>query len=131
MRKIIILLSLLLLAGCANSIPDGFTQSRLENEAQNIVDLLQAGQTQEVISLMRSDVAAMITAEQLTDVIEAKYAQVGALKETQSFLISDTKDPSTDEVYALVIVQVNHEKGRATYTLSFNTQYELVGLYLK
>ena len=77
MRKILALLSLLLLVGCSNSIPDGFTQSRL------------------------------------------------------SILISDTKDPNTKEVYALVIVQVNHEKGRATYTLSFNTQYELVGLYLK
>lgn len=131
MRKMIALLSLLFLVGCSNSIPEGFTQSRLESEAQNIVDLLQAGHTQEVIDHMRSDVAGMITADQLTEVINAKYTQVGTLKETQSILISDTKDPTTDEVYALVIVQVNHEKGRATYTLSFNTEYELVGLYLK
>lgn len=131
MKKLLILIMFVLLSGCANSIPKGFTQEALESKAQSVVSLLQEGNTETVLSLMRSDVAAMITADQLTQVIEAKYASVGAVKETKSFLISDTKDPSTQELYALVIVQVDHEKGRATYTLSFNTNYELVGLYLK
>lgn len=131
MKKLLTLILWVVLSGCANSIPNGFTQEALESKAQSVVSLLQEGNTEAVLSLMRSDVAAMITADQLTQVIEAKYASVGAVKETKSFLISDTKDPSTQELYALVIVQVDHEKGRATYTLSFNTNYELVGLYLK
>lgn len=131
MKKIMIsILISLILAGCS-SIPVGYDQATLELKAQEVIDLMESYQVKKVIERLRDDIQAMITSEELLINLEAKYDQVGASHSEIKYTIGDTQDPQTDETYALVIAQVEHENGTSTYTLSFNLDYELVGLYIK
>lgn len=131
MKKIMIsLLISLLFVGCS-SIPDGYDQATLESKTQEVIDLMENYQVEKVIERLRADIQAMITSEELLINLEAKYDQVGASNAEVKFTIGDTQDPQTDEIYAVVIAQVEHENGTSTYTLSFNLDYELVGLYIK
>ena len=46
-------------------------------------------------------------------------------------MFSGTKDETTGEEYAVVQVMAKHENANLTYTLSFDKDLMLVGLYLK
>lgn len=132
MKKILILFCSLLLSACAvSSIPKGFTEDSLKAKATQLVEWMNDGQVDLVIGSMRSDVAAMITSEQLSEILKSKFEAVGSFEKIDTIVISDVKDPKTSELYALVIVQSLHANGKATYTLSFNTDLACVGLYLK
>lgn len=131
MKKILFsLITVLFLASCS-SVPEGFDKSTLETKSQEVIDLMEDYQVEDVISLLRVDLQALITASDLKTNLETKYYAVGTAGGKTTFTISDTKDAQTDEVYATVIAQVDHENGRSTYTISFNQDYELVGLYIK
>lgn len=131
MKKWIISLFVCVFLSACSSIPDGFDQSTLEQKSEEVIHLMENYQETEVISLLRTDLQAYITADQLHENLVIKYESVGEAQDKISFTISDTKDPQTNEIYATVIAQVKHEKGQSTYTISFNLEYELVGLYIK
>jgi hypothetical protein len=84
-----------------------------------------------VIDMMREDVQAMLPVETLQEVAEAKFAAVGSFEKYAQVVITDTTDPKTSEVYAVVIVVVEYTDGKGTYTLTFDKDLRCVGLYIK
>lgn len=132
MKRLLLVLSLLILTACSsNKIPEGFTETELTNKVNEIVSLLNDNKVNEVYSMFRSDVQAMLKLEDLEVIIQDKFEQVGTFKEVTQIAFTDTKDPSTSELYAVVIVVCEHEEGKTTYTLSFNEELELVGFFVK
>lgn len=132
MKRLMIIVSILLLTACSsNKIPDGFNENDLNQKAEEIINLLNENNVDEVYAMFRTDVQAMIELEDLEVIIQDKFNQVGTFKEISQVAITDTKDPNTSEVYAVVIVSSDHEKGRTTYTLSFNKELEIVGFFIK
>lgn len=132
MKRLMLIVSILLLTTCSsNKIPDGFNENDLNQKAEEIINLLNENNVDEVYEMFRTDVQAMIKLEDLEVIIQDKFNQVGTFKEISQVAITDTKDPNTSEVYAVVIVSSDHEKGRTTYTLSFNKKLEIVGFFIK
>lgn len=132
MKRLMLIVSILLLTACSsNKIPDGFNENDLNQKAEEIINLLNGNNVDEVYAMFRTDVQAMIKLEDLEVIIQDKFNQVGTFKEISQVAITDTKDPNTSEVYAVVIVSSDHEKGRTTYTLSFNKELEIVGFFIK
>lgn len=132
MKRLMLIVSILLLTACSsNKIPDGFNENDLNQKAEEIINLLNENNVDEVYAMFRTDVQAMIELEDLEVIIQDKFNQVGTFKEISQVAITDTKDPNTSEVYAVVIVSSDHEKGRTTYTLSFNKELEIVGFFIK
>jgi len=132
MKRFMLIVSILLLTACSsNKIPDGFNENDLNQKAEEIINLLNENNVDEVYEMFRTDVQAMIKLEDLEVIIQDKFNQVGTFKEISQVAITDTKDPNTSEVYAVVIVSSDHEKGRTTYTLSFNKELEIVGFFIK
>lgn len=132
MKRLMLIVSILLLTACSsNKIPDGFNENDLNQKAEEIINLLNENNVDEVYEMFRTDVQAMIKLEDLEVIIQDKFNQVGTFKEISQVAITDTKDPNTSEVYAVVIVSSDHEKGRTTYTLSFNKELEIVGFFIK
>ena len=132
MKRLLLVFSLLILTACSsNKIPEGFTETELTNKVNGIVSLLNDNKVNDVYSMFRSDVQAMLKLEDLEVIIQDKFEQVGTFKEVTQIAFTDTKDPSTAELYAVVIVVCEHEEGKTTYTLSFNEELELVGFFVK
>lgn len=132
MKRILLLISVLLLTACSsNKVPEGFIEDVLNQKAEEVIGLLNENKIDEVYNMFRTDVQAMIKLEDLEVIIQDKFEQVGVFKEISQVAITETKDPNTSEVYAVVIVSSTHEKGRTTYTLSFNKTLEIVGFFIK
>ena len=132
MKRILLILSLLILTACnSNKIPEGFTETELNDKAEEIVSLLNENKVDVVYSMFREDVQAMIKLEDLEVIIQDKYNLVGTFNKVSQIAITDTKDPNTSEIYAVVIIVCDHEDGKSTYTLSFNEALEIVGFFIK
>jgi hypothetical protein len=133
MKPKIFLVSLLLfLVACSsNSIPKGFDEEELNKQAKQVIEYLQDAKYEHVIDMMREDVQAMLPVETLQEVAEAKFAAVGSFEKYAQVVITDTTDPKTSEVYAVVIVVVEYTDGKGTYTLTFDKDLRCVGLYIK
>lgn len=126
-------LSLLIFLGACSSnvIPNGFDEEQLTNQAKRVIEYLQNAQYEEVLDLMREDVREMLPIETLQEVAETKYSAVGTFEKYTQVAITDTKDPKSSEVYAVVIIVVEYSEGKGTYTLTFDKDLSCVGLYIK
>ena len=123
---------LLILLGCSsNTIPKGFDEEQLTNQAKLVIEFLHEAEYTKVIALMRNDVASSLPVEMLKDATEAKYAQVGTFEKYGQTVITDTTDPKNSEVYAVVIIVGEYSDGKATYTITFDKELACVGLYIK
>ena len=132
MKRLALILSIILLTACSsNKIPDGFVETEIKNKVEEIVGLINEFKLDDVFTMFRDDLKTMVKVENLETIIQTKFDQVGQFKEVSQIVITDTKDPNTSEVYAVAIVVCEHEKGKTTYTLSFNESLELVGFFIK
>lgn len=132
MKRLLLIISILFLVGCAsNNVPEGFEEEDLKQKAESIVQLLNNNQLVEVYAMFRSDIQTLVSVDELDKIISDKLEVVGNYKEISQIAITDTKDPSTSELYAVVIIVSEHKEGKATYTISFNKSFEIVGFYIK
>jgi hypothetical protein len=132
MKRLILIVSILLLVACSsNKIPEGFDENELNDKAESIVMLLNDENYSDVYNMFREDIKLLVTLDQIEQVLTTKYEQVGEFEKIKQIAITDTKDPNTSEVFAVVIVVSEHKDGNATYTLSFDEALEIVGFYIK
>lgn len=120
------------LMGCAGkALPEGFDADEVGSAAEEIVGLATAGDYDSIIAAMRSDLQTSITAEQLREGWAPLYEKAGAFVSITKAAFSGTADQTTKEEYAVAQILVKHENANLVYTLSFDKDLALVGLYLK
>jgi hypothetical protein len=120
---------LTLAAGCAGKVPDGYDKDRLTQRAKEVVETINTLDYNAVILELRQDLQSQITPESLSDAWDANLSALGAFKDYKNIAYTSTK--SGNIVYAVVVLNCTYENGSAIYTLSFDSDYELVGLYMK
>ena len=120
------------LLGCSGkSLPEGFDAEEVGSAAEEIVGLATAGDYDSIVASLRSDLQASITADQLKEGWAATYEKAGVFSSITKTTLSSTADATTKEEYAVAQVLVKHENANLLYTLSFDKDLALVGLYLK
>lgn len=134
-RALLVLMALcaaLVFLGCgAKPLPEGFDKDKVTARAEEIVGYANDGDYDAIIACLRSDLAGAITADQLKEGWAATYDKVGTFDSIQSEQLTSAKDSSTEEEYAVALVACKHASGTVLYTLSFDKDLNLVGLYLK
>lgn len=120
------------LFGCAGKpLPAGFDKDEVGTAAQEIVGLATSGDYDSIIAAMRDDLKGAVTADQLRDGWASIYEKAGAFDSITKLSMGGTSDQTTGEEYAVVQVLVKHENASLLYTISFDQNLALVGLYLK
>ena len=120
------------LLGCAGkALPEGFDADKVTARAEEIVGYANASDYDTIIICLREDLQSAVTADQLKEGWAPTYEAVGAFDSIKSVQLLGTPDPTTKEEYAVALVTCTHEKGSVLYTLSFDADLNLVGLYLK
>jgi len=118
--------------GCAAAkLPDGFDKDEVGTAAEEIVGLATAGDFESIIGAMRDDLKGSITVDQLKEGWGPIYQKAGAFVSITKTALSGISDKNTGEEYAMAQVLVKHENASLVYTLSFDQNLMLVGLYLK
>lgn len=122
------LISLGMLAGCAAKLPEGFDEDEVKTAAEDVITLLDKGDGEGLTALMTDEMKAAIT----DDVQAQIFAMVDAVGPFQEISEMKTGGTTANEItYAVVVAKVRHEKGEVTYTISFDTEMKLAGLFLK
>lgn len=128
---IVVMLGLLMVGCGAAPLPDGFNADEVTARAEEIVGYASEGDYDTIIDNLREDLKDAVTAEQLSEGWAPTYERVGAFESIKKVVLSGTTDSTTSEEYAVAQVLCVHEDGNVLYTLSFDADLQLVGLYLK
>ena len=128
---LVLALSFALLGCSAKPLPEGFDADEIGTSAEEIVGLATMGDYASIIGYMRDDLKGSITADQLKEGWAPIYEKAGAFVSITKTALSGASDQTTGEEFAVAQVLVKHESASLVYTLSFDKDMMLVGLYLK
>ena len=106
-------------------------QEDVGTSAEEIVGLATMGDYDSIVASLREDLKASVTADSLKESWGPIFEKAGAFESVTKTVFSGTEDASTKEEYAVVQVLVKHADAKLLYTLSFDKDLALVGLYLK
>ena len=127
----VLALSVGMIACAGGKLPEGFDKDEVGSAAEEIVGLATTGDYDSIINALRDDLKSSITADQLKEGWAPLFEKAGAVDSITKTVFSSTKDKTTGEEYAVVQVLAKHANANLIYTLSFDKDLALVGLYLK
>ena len=123
-------LALLLLCGCQGKpLPSGMEEEELLRRGLETVLLLAGGSYEEVYGLLREDVAAGTSAEDIQDLVIQQTDGAGVYKQIESSMV--TGQSSSGEEYGVAVFYCNYSKKNVLYRLAFDTDYALIGMEIK
>lgn len=137
MKKLGAVLVLLLgmvmtVTGCVPSkISDSFNKEEVESKSKEVVQLLIDGKDEDVYNMLRQDVRETVTAEEIKAAYDKICGEDGAFKEFEDITLIGQKYKETGEDIGVAIIETKFEKGENVFTISFDTDMKLIGLYLK
>ena len=127
MRKMLLMIftvvAMFALAACGNKVDEDISEKYITN-AEDIVSLLNDANYEEVHAMFDEDMKVGLPAEamvELTPVIE----QSGDFEKVNKSSVEE-KDG-----YYMVVLAVNYSEENRVFTISFNDQDEVAGLWIK
>jgi len=125
------ILSVLLLTACsAPALSADFNEEDVKQSAQDVVSLLNAQDSEGLRSLFTEQMNTAIS----DDVFVQIYAAIeggGKFEAIDNVTVVGSSDKSTGEEFATAVVNAKYENQTFTYTITFNKQMQLAGLYYK
>ena len=116
------------LSGCATKLPEGFDEAEVKAAAENVIDLLNKNDSEGLTALMSDDMKALLT-DDVQSQIFALLDSTGAFQEILDLKMAGSTQNGV--TYVAVAAKAKYEKGEITYTISFDQDMKLAGLYLK
>lgn len=135
-RKIAGVLAVVLIlaggSGCASAeLSDDFDKDTVEMAAKEVVDQLNSG---DYAAIEESYNAAMIIAMQgqkLQDTLQPILDKLGGFEEITNCEVVGSKEQNTKEDLAVALINVKYAEGKVRYTISFDKDMKLAGLFIK
>ena len=121
-------MSLAVLGGCAAKLPEGFDETEVQAAAENVIDLLNKRDSEGLTALMTEEMKAVMT-EDIQAQIFALLDSSGAFQEILGLKMAGSTQHGV--TYVAVAAKAKYEKSEITYTISFDQDMKLAGLYLK
>jgi len=136
MKMIRILFSLLVfsitLSACASTkLADTYDEKIVTERAKEVVEMMNAQSFDKVNAEIRDDLQDQLTSSKLQEAIGAKLAEAGAFIEYQSIATLGQKSKTSGEDYATVVLVGKYENSTVVYTITMDTNLDIVGLYVR
>ena len=125
---LLVVFSTALLAGCASKLPEGYDEDELKASAEVVINLLNQRDSVGLNEMMTEDMKAGLTAEVQAQIF-AFLDESGTMKEISSMGVSGSEENGI--TFAVVIAKVAYENRDITYTIGFDPDMKLAGLYLQ
>ncbi|MBW6473127.1 MAG: DUF3887 domain-containing protein [Anaerolineaceae bacterium] len=125
------ILSMLLLTACSTpALSADFNEEEVKLLSRDIVSLLNTQDSEGLRAIFTEQMKAAIT----DDVFVQIYAAIeggGTFEVIENITVVGSSDKSTGEEFATAVVTAKYEKQTFTYTITFNKQMQLAGLYYR
>lgn len=127
---IMVLAVLLLLTGCQGKpLPAGMEEEELLRHGREVAALLAGGDYEAVYGLMREDVAAGASVEDIQSLVIQQTDGAGTYKQIDSTMT--TGQSSNGEAYGVAVIYCDYSKKDVLFRLAFDADYELIGMEIK
>jgi len=128
----ILLVFLITLAACNSvKLADIYDENIVTGRAKEIVEMINSQDYDKVNAEIRDDLQDQLTASKLKDVIRAKLDEAGAFIEYPSITTLGQKSKTSGEDYATVVLVGKYEKSTLVFTITMDSNLDIVGLYVK
>lgn len=132
LRVLIVILVMSLLFGCSgNKLSDKFDEQEVLNKGKEVVNVINTRQYEDVIALLREDLQSQITADQLVTAWDDQIVAAGEFEKIKNTAIESQEDSVTKEEYVTVVLEAVYAEDTLIYTLSFDEDLMMIGLYMK
>lgn len=122
------------LAACGRSgkLSEKFDEAEVKATAEKLVDFVNAGDVDGFCSVpMSAEMKETMTPENTKSVFDQYLGNKGAFVEYISNTVVGVTNQSTGEACAAAVVVVKYENQKVTYTISYDTDMNLIGFYIK
>lgn len=125
------LLSLALLVSCAEKLPEGLDNDSVSAAAADTINMLVASEYDKLADTLNAEMITALTkdvatpAKALEDIWQPLTQQLG------EFSKIDKTTVGAKSGYAVAIVLAKFENGDLTFTLSYDKDLKLAGLFMK
>ncbi|MGL4989542.1 MAG: DUF3887 domain-containing protein [Sarcina sp.] len=125
-KGLMVCLPILFLVGCGgNSLSEKFDEEKLNIENKNVIEWLAEGQFEKVYEIEDTTMQASLDEDKLAEVFEPINQTVGTYKDIEKTVMKE-KDGSVTGVSI-----ANYENGKLQFTINFNEEMKIGGLYVK
>ncbi len=120
------------LIGCGSTqLSEIYDADTVEAQAKTLIDNLNSGSYDAVVDCFTDDMKAALPAETLEKSVGDYIAQAGAFSEYSAASVVGTHDKKSDQDLAVAVVVAKCADKSLTYTVSFNPDMQVSGLYVK
>ncbi len=120
------------LSACTSvKLADIYDENLVTERGKEVVAMINSQDYGRVNAEIRTDLQDRLTANQLKDAIGAKLAEAGAFIDYQSITTLGQKSKTSSEDYATVVLVGKYEKSALVFTISLDSNLDIVGLYVK
>lgn len=121
-----------LFAGCGVSkLSDAFDEDTVKKAAEQAIEYINDNDFDSVCAMFGDELKAGLTAEDLKSGTDKTIGDAGAFVEFKNEVIFGQKLKSTGEDIAVAVIVAKYENKKATYTISFDTDMKMIGIYIK
>lgn len=136
MKKTAVLILVLILAlsstacGSAQKTSDDFDDSIVKEKAENVISLLNSSDYASVEYMVKEEVRDKLTAQVLEDALGPILEEAGEFVKFDAEQVTGSTGNGT-ESYATAVIKAEYENRTFIYTITFDSDYRVAGLYIK
>lgn len=120
------------LSACTSAkLADIYDENIVTERAKEVVEMINSQDYDKVNAEIRDDLQDQLTASKLKDVIGAKLDEAGAFIEYPSITTLGQKSKTSGEDYATVVLVGKYEKSTIVFTITMDSNLDIVGFYVK
>lgn len=135
-RKIAGVLAVILVlagaAGCESAkLSDDFDKETVETAAKEVVDQLNTGDYAAIEEAFNATMTIAMQGQKLKDTLQPILDKLGEFEEISNCEVVGSKAQDTKEDLAVALINVKYAEGKVRYTISFDKDMKLAGLFIK
>lgn len=124
-KLLLIILCITMLGGCgAKKLSGAYSEDKLKAASEEIITDLNNGKYDDVVAKSNSNLKEKVPSSKLEEVW-SNFKNYGKYDSISKIAFQEKDN------YAVVVAVAKYEKGNIKFTLSFNENIELVGIYMK
>ena len=129
---VIFLLFIIMMSACTSTkLADIYDENIIIERAKKVVEIINSQDFDSVNAELRADLQDQLTSSKMNDTIGVKIVAAGPFVKYQSISTLGQKSKSTGEDYASVVLVGEYEKGTVVFTITMDSNLDIVGIYVK
>lgn len=130
----VLLSAVFLLAGCEKKeqLSEVFDAANVKEEAKQVIELINSNDYDTLANeKWNTALKAQLPAEAMRSSIKPLVDELGTFDSITNEAVTGQQDKDTDQEFAVAVIIAKYEKRKAQYTISFDTDMKVAGVYIK